>query len=325
MSFFKKLSDTFTSKESRFKGARDKYLLSQLNGMGQLDISTFPNGLKGLPISFPSDSPLHKLSLIEEINFPALIEHIIVYGHTKEDAIQDFLKRNNIRIFENFISKHPHVLISPIEFHQIIEESSSQFRIVYEKTEFLPSSALLFDDSLTYDTEGKCDNVFRAFFLLIGFSNIIGMSVFGKCDEIINNFFIAQNSKSFKTLSDFSNANLLKDIYEKNRQLNLLSTEELNRLHNFVLEVSVENDKFIFSNCIDWFKLVLIYNGQSLQSAEENVSNLKVKLNAISKDWAEISRIALICTDFKGLNWMVRFGLLPKTMISIYKLLFQRI
>jgi len=325
MSFFKKLSDSFTTNETRFTDARSAYLRNQFNKMDQIELSTFPDGLKSRPFSLPLKSPLHKLSLVKEINLLDVILHIVLFDlfYFGVDKNQSYVKQNNIRMFQNLKAKYPYIQIDPTEFNQIIFDSRIFFRGVRENLSSLPSSSSLFIPGLPYEKKGELDNLFKAIYLLMGFTAFIGAPVLAKFHELVNSFFIEQNSTSFKSFDDFSNASLLLDIREKNLHLNIIPADEINRIQYFLTKDSLYNENFNFSTFVDWFILVLIYNGQPIEIAEKNISDLRLKLTELSADWNEIGKIQMICSEFNNLDSSDRISFLTRELISIYGVLFQ--
>ncbi|MBM3455992.1 MAG: hypothetical protein FJX80_12755 [Bacteroidetes bacterium] len=326
MSFFKKLTDSFTSNETRFTSAMTKFLVGKLNDMGTLSITTFPNGLKGKSCKIPSEIPLSKLSTYPNINLPELVEQFVYFGLLyKADGVKGWVKENVQRFHTEVKSNNPSLNISVEEMFEIFEHYALMFKHLLEKEQVIPSSGLLYDNSLTFESEGKYDNIFRTFYLLVGYFSFVAMPIFGKCQEEIESFLKEQKSNSFKSFSDFSHGNLLKNIYEKNVSLGLIEREKLNIMHNTILNIGTDSDNFSLEAYIEWLKLVFIYNGNSLEIANERIGILNNRLNEISENWAEIGRIGMIVSDFDNISWMKRFELLPKTMISIYKLHYQKI
>jgi hypothetical protein len=325
MSFFKKITDAFTSNETRFTDARTRFLVGKLNNMANLSITIFPNGLEGKSSKIPSEIPLSKLSIYSEINLPELVEQFVYFGILyKEDGVKSWVKENVLRLHSEIKSSTTSFNITSEELFEIFEHSALMFRHLIEKEQVVPSSGLLYDQSLTFETEDKYDNVFRTFYLLVGYFSFVAMPIFGKCQEEIESFLKEQKSNSFKSFSDFSNGNLLKSIYEKNVSLGLIEKEDLNIMHNTILNVGTDSDNFRIESYIEWLRLVFLYNGNSLEGANENIRKLYNRLNDISENWAEIGRIAMIVADFENISWMKRFEVLPKTMISIYKLHYKR-
>jgi hypothetical protein len=325
MSFFKKLSESFTSNETRFTNARTKFLVGKLNNMANLNITTFPNGLQGKSFKIPPEIPLSKLSIYSSINLPELIEQFVYFGLLyKEDGVKDYVKKNVQRLHSEIKSSNNLFNINEEEIFEIFVHSALLFRHLMEKEQVVLSSRLLYDSSLTFETEGKYDNVFRTFYLIVGYFSFVAMPILGKCQEEIESFLKEQKSNSFKSFSDFSNVNLLKKIYEKNVSLGLIERERLNVMHNTILNVGIDSDNFRLESYIEWLMLVFLYNGKSLEIANENIAALNNRLSTISENWAEIGRIGMIVADFENISWMKRLDLLTKTMISIYKLHYLR-
>jgi hypothetical protein len=67
-----------------------------------------------------------------------------------------------------------------------------------------------------------------------------------------------------------------------------------------------------------------VSNGFSIEMSREKVANLKRELTKISDSWKENCKLVSIVSEFNSLSWIKRFGLMPETMISIYKLHYKR-
>lgn len=329
MSFFNKLNDLFTSNETRFTNARTKFLVGKLNNMGDLSISTFPDGLKGKTCKIPSEFPLSKLSTYPNINLPELVEQFVYFGLLyKEDGVKDWVKENVQRFHTEVKSNTPSFEMSFEEMFEIFEHSALIYKHILKQEPVITSIGLLYDNSLTYEKEGKYDSIFRSFYMIIGYFSFVATPIFAKCQEEIESFLKEQKSNSFKSFSDFSNVNLLKKIYEKNLSLGLIEREKLNILNNTISNVGFDSENFRLETYIEWIKLVFLYNGNSLEIANESIRILYSRLNEISENWAEIGRIGMIVADFGNISyisWEKRIELLHKTLISIYKLHYQKI
>jgi len=325
MSFFKKIADAFTSNESRFNTAFDKYLVSKLNNMAVVSITDFPKELEFKFHDIPNDMSLAKLKEYTCINLPELIEQIVCYGILFEvNTIEDYVKENVFRFHSDIKTIDDSFKYTKEQFFEIIQESAKLFNQLYHSQDVLPSKGSLYNDSMNFEQEGKYDNIFKAFDLLLGHVSFISMAVFERSLEVISKFISQENSRNFKSFDDFSNLNLLKSIYNENLQKGQIPPDELNMLQNSILKLGVDSAEFTFEIYVDWLLLVLVSNGCSIELAREKIVNLKLELIKISDSWKENCKLVFIVSEFNTLPWIKRFGLMPETMISIYKLHYKR-
>jgi hypothetical protein len=325
MSFFKKIADAFTSNESRFNTAFDKYLVSKLNNMAVVSITDFPKELEFKFHDIPNDMSLAKLKEYTCINLPELIEQIVCYGILFEvNTIEDYVKENVFRFHSDIKSIDDSFRYTKEQFFEIIQESARLFNQLYHSQNVLPSKGSLYNDSMNFEQDGKYDNIFKAFDLLLGHVSFISLAVFERSLEVISKFISQENLRNFKRFEDFSNLNLLKSIYDENLQKGLIPSDELNLLQNSILKLGVDSTEFTFEIYIDWLLLALVSNGCSIELAREKVANLKGELTKISDSWKENCKLVYIVSEFNSLPWIKRFGLMPETTITIYKLHYKK-
>lgn len=324
MSLFKKITDVFTTDEDRFRSARLNCFINHFNSLDRYEINNFPEQLISRPISLSKNSPLYKLSLIEEINLYDVILHIVILDifHELISAnSRTYITEKNLRMFQNIKSINNHIKIESHEFDEIIEDCRKYLRKFRENNAVFPSSATLFIPGFKYEDKVTNNNLFKSVFILMGFKALICFPLFEKFHESIDSFFKEQNSNSFKNYFDLSNTNLLKDIFEKNLKDNIIPKQEIDRIHKFIWEPIAHDANY--STFLDFFLLVLIYNGQTLQTSQKNIADLRNKLDEISRDWNEILIINMRSSNFNKMRNSDSVGYLAMETKNIFRLIYQ--
>jgi hypothetical protein len=325
MSFFKKLVNTFTSNESRYNAERSRYIAKTLNSVAEIDLSTFPKGGIPRPVSIAQLSPIHILSNNICIDLRKTIQLFYLYamGHKNKD-VRDWYDIHLSRIYDTIKSKDESFIISKDKFLDIAVQTATYIDKIVEVGEinFYDASVVISHDS-NFEEHGKFDSLFHAFYLFQGFAILIGLPAFENMITITEGVLNSYNLKEFKKFSDLSKTKLVKKIIDKNIELEILSTEEIENLTDRI-NMDVNQSEFSVKFYIEWLILVFIYEGKSFEEAISIIRILVAKLNDSNKDWEMIIKIYLLHSNFLSTHELERGKILIEFMNNLTALAYHR-
>ncbi len=324
MSFFKSFRDVFRSNDSYFRETHDKYTEKKLNALSHLDLTDFPDGFKSIAKKIDDESPLSRLLLMPEINAEKLIELCLISTQAVKQNKKEYIINNVERIHQLIVEKNSEFSISNKDFEIIIADCAQiLINLIYEMKLGIDT---VYVENVDYAETApeSYENIFKRYGIFVGFGCLVAIPIAAQCVGQINQFLSIQNIKTFKSFDDLQKANLLKNIYDKTKSLNLLPVEKLNKLHNIVLNQTAENDDFSFSNYIDWLTFVLVCEGLSLETAEVKINELKFKLSSLSEDWNWLCKFGLTVTGINDLELVTKLNVISKSTEEIYSYFYQK-
>jgi hypothetical protein len=326
MNFFKKLAESFISNESKFHDAKSQFLVSSLNSLSNFNLIEFPSGGSGRPMSFPEESPLHPISNSTTINIPKLLELVVLYMQTRNEGanVKALMNKNLCRIYEEIIGIEIDFKLNELEFIQMFEDCYLFMSVMNRNNDFLVSIDSLYVKELSYDEPGKYDNYFRFFNVFIGYSLFSGSHILSFISDEVEKLLKENQSKKFKSFDDFANFSLVNEIYQKNKQLGLINNGKLESLQESILNITCNQDSFTIYNYLEWLKLVLLYEGQTIEAANEKIEKLCLSISSFNSDWEKGSKIAMIFSDFSNFKPEERMSIIVEVIKVIYSITYYR-